>query len=228
MIRDKLSPAALQDLNHIVAQAQSAPAAPGPSDSVRRLQVSWLVHQLDQSDLDLPALRPTQQLLAGIVEPRGVWDGSEDSVLVDLNTKETLGTAASLLGVRGWVYGAVGAHLRVQTKGGDHVVVGQDGVVHLTVPAHLDWDGHNNRTSAYSEGRLLHTDRADDGALVLSGMDGDGVISTLASGCGETPIAIRDVVTFTFDGAPYLLVKHTTGDLLGYTELSVYPLLPMP
>ena len=70
MIRDKLSPAALQDLNHIVAQAQSAPAAPGPSDSVRRLQVSWLVHQLDQSDLDLPALRPTQQLMAGIVDPR--------------------------------------------------------------------------------------------------------------------------------------------------------------
>lgn len=164
----------------------------------------------------------------GIVEPRGVWDGSEDSVLVDLNTNETLGTASSLLGVRGWVYGAVGAHLRVQTKGGDHVVVGQDGVVHLTVPAHLDWGGHNNRTSAYSEGRLLHTDRADDGALVLLGMDGDGVISTLASGCGETPIAIRDVVTSTFDGVPYLLVKHTTGDLLGYTELSVYPILPMP
>lgn len=168
------------------------------------------------------------RVTVGIVEPRGVWDGSGNNSFVDLNTNEALGTAASVLGVDGRVHGAVGPHLRVITEDGSSVIVGQDGVVHLTVPSHFQWGRSDHRISAYSEGLLLHADRADDGALVLLGVDGDGVIYTLASGCGEMPIAIRTATTFMFDGAPYLLVEHTTGDLLGYTELSVYPLLPLP
>ena len=159
----------------------------------------------------------------GVVEPRGVWIGDEDSVLVDLHTNEVLGAASSLLGVRGAVRGVVGADLRVVAEDGTTTVVGLDGAVRLTLPPLDGWAEVTDRVAARSGQRVLHAQSVDGGVLALVGVGPNGDASVLASGCGERAPAVATAVAFEVDGAPMLLARHPS-----WTEMSVYPLLAIP
>lgn len=159
----------------------------------------------------------------GVVEPRGVWVGSEDSVLVDLQTNEELGAASSLLGVRGAVKGVVGADLRVVAEDGSTTVVGLDGAVRLTLPPLEGWAEVTDRVTARSGQLVLHAQSVDGGVLSLVGVGPQGDASVLASGCGERAPAVATAMAFEVDGAPMLLARH-----LSWTEMSVYPLVEIP
>ena len=160
----------------------------------------------------------------GVVEPRGLWEGSGDNKLFDLNTGEVLGTASSLLGVTGSVFGAVGANLRVYTEDGSTLIVGQDGTIHLTVPPYPVRGSFENRIAASSDGYLLQSFYLDDRGSSVIGLDADGDVFTLATGCGASlPPGGSIETVFEVDGAPFVLARYES-----WSEVSVYPLLPMP
>lgn len=161
----------------------------------------------------------------GVAEPRGVWDGSGDTKLFDLNTNVVLGTASSLLGVRGQVFGVAGEDLLLRAEDGATLVVSQDGVVQLAVPRLYDQGLIVERVTASHDGLLLHSmylPAKED--VVLVGRDEDDILSTLATGCGDAvPAGGGILMAFEVGGAPYLLVGDSS---LG--TKSVYPILPMP
>ena len=185
----------------------------------------WELGQ-DDTLTDLGALDPTDPVSTGaVVEPRGLWTYSDDSALIDPLTDSALGTASSLLGVRGRVLGVAGESLVLRDGDGATVVVRPDGEVQLTIPRLLDQGLIGEPVTAAHDGLLLHSmflPAKED--VVLVGRDEHDVVSTLATGCGETlPPESGISMVFEVGGAPYLLVSD-----VGLGTRSVYPILPMP
>jgi len=158
-----------------------------------------------------------------VVEPRGLWILGEDSALLDPNTGLVLGTATSLLGIRGIVIGVVGENLLLRTEENARVIVSQHGVVQLTVPSLTGQGLIYDRVAARSDGLLLHSMLSlATSEEVLVGRDEEGGVYAVAARGGEVlPPESVIMMVFQMGGAPYMLV-HGSKDML------VYPILPMP